>query len=90
MKNDESFGNYCENCEKRKASPNCEHTKKIGLAFKLQMENTHEYFVGYFQKEFRIRSVSMRNDMWYFVANLPNKQKKTQTPYDWRNIYDKV
>lgn len=50
MKNDESFGNYCENCEKRKASPNCEQTKKFGLAFKLQMENTHEYFVGYFQK----------------------------------------
>lgn len=52
--------------------------KKFGLAFKLQVENTREYFLRYFQNkmEIRIRSVSMRNDMWYFVANLPSKKKK--------------
>lgn len=55
--------------------------KKFGLAFKLQVENTQEYFLRYFQNkmEFRIRSVSMRNDMWYFVANLPNKKNTYYT-----------
>lgn len=81
MKNDESFGNYCENCEKRKASPNCEQTKKFGLAFKLQMENTHEYFVGYFQKG--IPDSICEHEKWYVVfCSEPSQQtnKKNTNP----------